>query len=251
MAKIISIFNQKGGVGKTTTTVNLSALVAEKGYKVLSIDSDPQGNATSGFGFNKNSLKNTLYHVLINQCEIEDAIIKTKYDRLSILPANIDLSGAEIELINKQSVLKEKLNKIRDMFDYIFIDCPPSIGILSINALVASDSVIVPIQCEYYSLEGVGQLIDTMKLVKKTLNSKLEIEGIILNMYDGRTNLSQQVAQDVKNYFKGKVYKTAIKRNVTLAEAPSYGKPISDYGKGSIGYDKYNDLANEFVKRSQ
>jgi chromosome partitioning protein len=232
MTKVISIFNQKGGVGKTTTNVNLCTALALKGKKVLSIDIDPQGNTTSGFGFNKNKLEYTIYNVLIEDYDINKIIFKTEIENLDITPANIQLAGAEIELTNtkfREKTLREKINLIENKYDFIMVDCPPSLGLLSLNALTASNTVLIPIQCEYYSLEGVGQLIDTVKLVKKNLNPKLEIEGVILNMFDGRTNLSIQVVEEVKKYFKDKVYRTVIPRSIRLAEAPSFGQPIMLY----------------------
>lgn len=253
MVKVVSIFNQKGGVGKTTTNVNLCAALALKGKKVLSIDIDPQGNSTSGFGIDKNQLEYTIYDVLIEDYDINKIICKTEIENLEIIPANIQLAGAEIELTNtkyREKTLKEKIHLIEKNYDFIIIDCPPSLGLLSLNALTASTSVLIPIQCEYYSLEGVGQLIDTVKLVRNNLNPKLEIEGVILNMFDGRTNLSIQVVEEVKKYFKDKVYRTVIPRSVRLAEAPSFGQPImlyDDKSKGSIAYIK---LSEEFIKNN-
>lgn len=253
MAKVISIFNQKGGVGKTTTNVNLCAALALKGKKVLSIDIDPQGNSTSGFGINKNDLEYTIYDVLIEDYDINKIIHKTEIENLDLVPANIQLAGAEIELTNtkhREKTLKEKMNLMDNEYDFVIIDCPPSLGLLSLNALTVSNTVLIPIQCEYYSLEGVGQLIDTVKLVKKNLNPKLDIEGVLLNMFDGRTNLSVQVVEEVKKYFKDKVYRTVIPRSVRLAEAPSFGQPIMLYdvkSKGSIAYTK---LAEEIIKNN-
>ncbi len=253
MAKVISIFNQKGGVGKTTTNVNLCAALALKGKKVLSIDIDPQGNSTSGFGVDKNNLENTIYDILIEDFDINKIIHKTEIENLDLIPANIQLAGAEIELTNtkhREKTLKEKMNLIDNSYDFIIIDCPPSLGLLSLNALTASHTVLIPIQCEYYSLEGVGQLIDTVKLVKKNLNPKLDIEGVLLNMYDGRTNLSAQVVEEVKKYFKNKVYKTVIPRNVRLAEAPSFGQPIMLYDENSKGSEAYMKLSEEIIKNN-
>lgn len=253
MAKVISVFNQKGGVGKTTTNVNLCAALALKGKKVLSIDIDPQGNSTSGLGFDKNNLENTIYEILIEEFDINKAICSTEIDGLDLIPSNIQLAGAEIELTNtryREKTLREKLNLIDGNYDFIIIDCPPSLGLLSLNALTASHSVLIPIQCEYYSLEGVGQLIDTVKLVKKNLNPKLEIEGVLLNMYDGRTNLSAQVVEEVKKYFKNKVYRTVIPRNVRLAEAPSFGQPIMLYDENSKGSEAYIKLSEEIIKNN-
>ncbi|MFA9424249.1 MAG: ParA family protein [Sedimentibacter sp.] len=253
MVKVISIFNQKGGVGKTTTNVNLCAALALKGKKVLSIDIDPQGNSTSGFGVNKNQLEYTIYDVLIEDYDINKIILKTEIENLDLLPANIQLAGAEIELTNtkqREKTLKEKMSLIDKVYDFIIIDCPPSLGLLSLNALTASNTVLIPIQCEYYSLEGVGQLIDTVKLVKKNLNPKLDIEGVLLNMFDGRTNLSVQVVEEVKKYFKDKVYRTVIPRSVRLAEAPSFGKPIMLYDEKSKGSIAYVKLAEEIIKNN-
>ncbi len=253
MAKVISVFNQKGGVGKTTTNVNLCTALALKGKKVLSIDIDPQGNSTSGFGVDKNSLENTIYDVLIENFDINKIVYATEVENLDLIPSNIQLAGAEIELTNtkyREKTLKEKINLIDKNYDFIIIDCPPSLGLLSLNALTASNTVLIPIQCEYYSLEGVGQLIDTVKLVRKTLNPKLDIEGVLLNMYDGRTNLSAQVVEEVKKYFKNKVYKTVIPRNVRLAEAPSFGQPIMLYDVNSKGSEAYIKLSEELIKNN-
>lgn len=253
MSKVISIFNQKGGVGKTTTNVNLCAALAIKGKKVLSIDIDPQGNSTSGFGIEKNNLEYSIYDVLIEDIDINKAILATEIKNLDLLPANIQLAGAEIELTNtryREKTLKEKINLLDKNYDFIIIDCPPSLGLLSLNALTASNTVLIPIQCEYYSLEGVSQLMDTVNLVNKNLNPKLEIEGVLLNMYDGRTNLSIQVVEEVKKYFKNKVYKTVIPRNVRLAEAPSFGQPIMLYDDKSTGSEAYLKLTDELIKNN-
>ena len=251
MARIISIFNQKGGVGKTTTNINLSACLAKKGKKVLIIDNDPQGNSTSGVGIDKSSVEYSLYDILVDNVNPKKAIIKTEYDNLYLLPSNVDLVGAEIELSmieNRETRLKKALSKISKDYDYIFIDCPPSLGLLTINSLIAADSILIPIQCEYYALEGVSSLLNTYNLVKTNLNKKLEIEGVVLSMYDGRTNLSLQVLEEVRKFFGKKVFKTVIPRNVRLAEAPSYGMPIIEYDAKSKGAIAYSELANEFLK---
>ncbi len=252
MAKILAVANQKGGVGKTTTAVNLSSCIAELGKKVLVIDVDPQGNTTSGFGIDRESVDATIYDILINDAKAEDVIIETPYFGLKIIPSDISLSGAEIELVSKDKrefVLKNALEKIRDKFDYIFIDCPPSLGLITLNALIASDSVIIPIQCEYYALEGVAQLTNTINLVKKAFSPNIEIEGIIMTMFDGRTNLSLQVVEEVKKHFKGKVYKSVIPRNVRLSEAPSFGEPINVFDKTATGAVAYKNLAEEIVRK--
>lgn len=250
MAKVIAIVNQKGGVGKTTTTVNLSAALAKKGKKVLLIDEDPQGNATSGVGVNKMQEK-SVYDVIINETEISETIIESGTKKLFVCPSNINLAGAEVELVPmmaRENKLKEKLEEVNDKFDYIIIDCPPSLGLLTINALTAANSLIIPIQCEYYALEGVGQLMNTVNLIKKQLNKDLYIEGVVLTMNDARTNLSNQVISEVKKYFKDNVYKTIIPRNVKLSEAPSYGMPITTYAPLSKGARCYEKLANELIK---
>lgn len=250
MGKIISITNQKGGVGKTTTSVNLAAALAHLGKRVCIVDIDPQGNSTSGLGIEKSKIKHSIYEVIINGVPAKDAVLPTMMDTLFLIPANIDLVGAQVELVGKmarESYLKEALLPIKDDYDFIFLDCPPSLGILTVNALNASDNVLVPIQCEFYALEGLSQLISTIKLVKRTLNPKLEIEGVVLTMYDGRTNLSSQVVQEVKAYFKNKVYETIIPRNVRLSEAPSFGLPIIKYDPKSLGSETYMALAEELV----
>ncbi|HQL37635.1 MAG TPA: AAA family ATPase [Bacillota bacterium] len=254
MSKSIAVFNQKGGVGKTTTVINLCACLANRGKKVLMIDIDPQGNTTSGVGIDKTSLEKTIYDVLINDSDPRDCIIDTNRENLFIIPSSVQLAGAEIELteMNKRELkLRECIDSIKDEYDYIFIDCPPSLGLLSINALSAVDSVLIPIQCEYYALEGVSQLMNTIKLVKKSLNPDLDIEGVVLSMFDGRTNLSIQVVDEVKKYFRGKVYTTMIPRNVRLAEAPSYGMSIIEYDIKSKGAESYMDLADEFIELSE
>ncbi|MDO8579914.1 MAG: AAA family ATPase [Candidatus Omnitrophota bacterium] len=251
MGKIISICNQKGGTGKTTTTVNLSAALAKLGKKVLIVDADPQGNATSGIGVNKNELGSSVYEILLNRSQIADVILQTAYPNLSILPCNINLTGAEIELagaISRETRLKRALDSIKDQYDYIFIDSPPSLGLLTLNSLVACDSILVPIQCEFYALEGVSQLLSTISLIRDSLNPHLHIEGVLLTMADFRTNLTEEVINEIKNHFKDKVYKAIIPRNVKLSEAPSFGKPINQYDPASIGSKKYDELAREFLK---
>ena len=251
MGKSIAIFNQKGGVGKTTTNVNLSASIGKLGKKVLVLDMDPQGKTTSGYGIDKNTIENTIYEVIVDGLDIHDAIIKTDFDNIYLVAAASELAGAEIELANEKDreyKLKNSLDKIKDDYDYIFIDCPPSLGMLTINSLTASDSVLIPIQCEYYALEGVSQLMSTFKLVKKRLNPNIEIQGVVLSMFDGRANLSIQVVEEVKKYFKGSVYTTLIPRNVRLAEAPSYGKPVIYYDTKCRGTEAYKELAEEFIE---
>lgn len=250
MSKIIAVVNQKGGVGKTTTAVNISAILAKKGKKVLLIDSDPQGNATSGLGIDKNKEK-SIYDVIINDEEMENVLVKSEIKNFTVCPSTINLAGAEVELVSmiaREQRLKEKIEKIKDDYNYIIIDCPPSLGLLTINAFTASDSILIPIQCEYYALEGVGQLINTINLVKKQLNKNLYIEGVILTMHDARTNLSIQVIKEVKNYFKDNVYNTVIPRNVKLSEAPSFGMPITVYAPKSKGAKCYEKLTNEILK---
>ncbi len=254
MSKIISIANQKGGVGKTTTNVNLSACIAERGKRVLAIDIDPQGNTTSGFGIEKNKVQYSIYDVLINELDINRAIIKTKIKNLDIIISKLELAGAEIEMVPmmaRETILKKVIEKINEKYDYIFIDCPPSLGLLTINALTASDSVIILIQCEYYALEGLSQLLNTINLVKKNLNPGLEIEGVVLTMFDARTNLSIQVVEDVKKHFQDKVYRSIIPRNVRLGEAPSHGMPIILYDPRCVGAVAYNELAEEFLENDE
>lgn len=250
LSKVIAIVNQKGGVGKTTTAVNLCTVLAQNGKKVLLIDEDPQGNATSGLGVEKGAEK-SIYDVLINETSFEDVIKKTSIKNLYLCPSNINLAGAEVELVNtisRESKMKEKIEEIQDDFHYIIIDCPPSLGLLTINALTAANSIMIPIQCEYYALEGVGQLMNTVNLIKRQLNKDLYIEGVVLTMNDARTNLSTQVINEVKKYFKDNVYKTIIPRNVKLSEAPSYGMPITAYAPRSKGAKCYEKLANELLK---
>ena len=248
MGKIIAVFNQKGGVGKTTTNVNLSASLGQMGKKVLVLDLDPQGNTTSGYGIEKNEVENTIYEVMLEGVSIKDSIIKTEYENIDIVAAASDLAGAEISEVEKREfILKDAINKVKDEYDYVFIDCPPSLGMLTINCLTAVDSVLIPIQCEYYALEGVSQLMQTIKLVKSRLNPNIDIQGVVLSMFDGRANLSIQVVEEVKKYFKGSVYTTLIPRNVRLAEAPSHGMPAVYYDSKCKGAIAYLELAEEFI----
>lgn len=252
MGKVISVANQKGGVGKTTTTVNLSTLLAKKGKKVLLIDTDPQGNATSGLGITK-ELELSVYDILVGDTTFDETVQDTAVKNLKICPSNISLAGAEVELVSmmsREQRLKVKLDEVKDQYDYVLIDCPPSLGLVTLNAFTASDSVLIPVQCEYFALEGLGQLLNTVNLVKKHLNKSLEIEGALLTMYDARTNLSNQVVKEVKKYFENKVYKTVIPRNVRLSEAPSYGMPISLYDARSKGAKAYDKLTKEFLKNN-
>ena len=250
MGKIISVANQKGGVGKTTTTVNLATILAKRGKKVLLIDADPQGNATSGLGLDKD-IEPSTYDILVNEVELEEAIQDTIIKNLKVCPANMNLAGAEVQLVSmmsREQRLKEKVDIIKEKFDYVFIDCPPSLGLITLNAFTASNSVLIPVQCEYFALEGLGQLLNTINLVKKHLNKEIRIEGALLTMYDIRTNLSNQVVKEVKKYFENKVYKTVIPRNVRLSEAPSYGMPITEYDPRSKGAKSYIKFAKEFLK---
>lgn len=251
MGKIIAIANQKGGVGKTTTAVNFSAALGNAGKKVLVVDVDPQGNATSGLGVNKREKPYSTYHLLVGAARIDDALVKTEFKNLDIVPSNIDLAGVEIELVDMEERtyrLKQALSPVKDKYDYIIIDCPPSLGLITLNALTAANSLLVPIQCEYYALEGLSQLMATVRQIKRLYNPDIEIEGVLLTMYDSRLNLTIQVVAEVKKHFTGKVYKTVIPRNVRLSEAPSYGQPIQYYEDVSRGAASYNDLAKEFLK---
>jgi len=249
-AKTITIINQKGGTGKTTTAVNLSAALADLGKRILIVDADPQGNATSGVGVNKNELDVSVYDVFLNKATAQETVIEGAYPNLDIIPCNINLTGAEIELvgaISRETRLKKALDPIKGNYDYIFIDSPPSLGLLTLNALVASDALLIPIQCEFYALEGVSQLLNTLNLIRDGLNPKLNIEGVLLTMADFRTNLTTEVINEIRNYFKEKVYRTIIPRNIRLSEAPSHGKPITKYDANSIGAIRYAELAQEFL----
>lgn len=252
MGRVIAIANQKGGVGKTTTSINLSASLAAKGKKVLVIDTDPQGNTTSGFGVEKNELENTIYELILGECSIKESILNDVIDGVSIIPSNVNLAAAEIELIGvdkKEYILKNEVDWIKDKYDYIIIDCPPSLNLLTINSMTTADSVLVPIQCEYYALEGLSQLIHTVNLVKERLNPDLDMEGVVFTMYDSRTNLSMQVVENVKSHLNQTVYETLIPRNIRLAEAPSYGMPINMYDPKSAGAEAYMNLAEEVINK--
>ncbi len=254
MTQIISVVNQKGGVGKTTTTVSLAAFIGKKRKKVLMIDLDPQGNATSGLGVDKSKIENSTYDVMVNDLPISEAIVESTAKNVDICPTNINLAGAEVELVgamSREQILKNAIEEVADNYDYIFIDCPPSLGILTINALTASNNLIIPIQGEYYALEGLSQLVDTVSKVKKKLNKNINILGVVLTMFDKRTQLTRQVRDEVENYFGDKVFKTNIPRNVRLAEAPSHGLAISDYDANSKGGKAYESLANEVLKRTK
>lgn len=252
MGRIIAVANQKGGVGKSTTAINLSACLAEMGQKVLTVDIDPQGNTTSGLGIDKMGVDATLYELLLDECDLSDCIIENVIENLSLIPSNVNLSGAEIELIgidNKEFLLKNQIDKIKEQFDFVIMDCPPSLSVLTINAMTTADSILVPIQCEYYALEGLTQLIHTIELVQERLNPNLEIEGVVFTMYDARTNLSLQVVENVKSNLQQSIYKTIIPRNVRLAEAPSHGLPINLYDSRSAGAESYRLLAEEVLHR--
>ncbi len=254
MGKCIAVANQKGGVGKTTTSVNLSSCLASYGKKVLLIDTDPQGNASSGVGVAKENTEKSVYDVLINAADMRDVIIPTDYHNLSLCPSNINLAGAEIELVSeakREYLLKKAVEKIKGDYDFIIIDCPPSLGLLTLNSFVCADSIMIPIQCEYYALEGLSQLTSTIRKIKEAFNPELELEGVLLTMYDTRTNLSVQVAREVKKYYGSKLYKSVIPRNVRLSEAPSYGQPINVYDKSSKGSSSYMNLASEVIKANK
>jgi len=254
VGRVIAIANQKGGVGKSTTAVNLSTSLAQNGKKVLLLDADPQGNATSGMGLDKSKLKATIYEVMIDQLPLGEAIVDTIVEGLSVVPATTSLAGAEIDMVSmlsRETILKRAIDEYRGNYDYIYIDCPPSLGLITINALTASDGVLIPVQCEFYALEGLGQLLNTIKLVQKHLNTRLEIDGALLTMYDSRTNLSTDVADEVKKYFHNKIFKTVVTRSIRLSEAPSHGKPIAIYDPKSKGAEQYEELAKEVMERGQ
>ena len=254
MGRIIAIANQKGGVGKSTTAINLSSCLGEMGQKVLTIDMDPQGNTTSGMGVDKDEQENTVYELLLGETNIEDCILKLDFDGLSLIPSNVNLAGAEIELIGieeKEYILKNQVEKVKNDYDYIIVDCPPSLNMLTINAMTTANTVLVPIQCEYYALEGLSQLMHTIELVQERLNPELEMEGVVFTMYDARTNLSLQVVENVKGYLHQNIYKTIIPRNVRLAEAPSHGLPINLYDSKSAGAEAYRELAQEVLHKGE
>ena len=254
MAKIISITNQKGGVGKTTTAVNLAASISKKGKKVLLVDIDPQGNTTSGVGVDKREIENSTYTMLIGESKAKDSIVKTEFENLSLIPSHIDLAAAEIEISNlekRESLLKMALSEVRAEYDFIFIDCPPSLGLITTNALTASDTILIPIQCEYYALEGLSQLMNSVRRIKRAYNERLDIEGVLLTMFDGRLNLTQQVVNEVKKFFPKKVFSTVIPRTVRLSEAPSFGMPICYFDKNNKGAKAYDDLADELIRKNK
>ena len=254
MAKIISITNQKGGVGKTTTAVNLAASISKKGKKVLLVDIDPQGNTTSGVGVDKREIENSTYTMLIGESKAKDSIVKTEFENLSLIPSHIDLAAAEIEISNlekRESLLKMALSEVRAEYDFIFIDCPPSLGLITTNALTASDTILIPIQCEYYALEGLSQLMNSVRRIKRAYNERLDIEGVLLTMFDGRLNLTQQVVNEVKKFFPKKVFSTVIPRTVRLSEAPSFGMPICHFDKNNKGAKAYDDLADELIRKNK
>ena len=254
MGRVIAVANQKGGVGKSTTAINLSACLAEKGKKVLAIDIDPQGNTTSGLGVDKNNVENTLYELLLGEAEAKDTIVKDVVENVDLIPSNVNLSGAEIELIgveNKEYIIRNEMEKVKERYDFVIIDCPPALSMLTINAMTTADSVLVPIQCEYYALEGLSQLIHTINLVQERLNPALVIEGVVFTMYDARTNLSLQVVENVKDNLDQTIYKTIIPRNIRLAEAPSYGMPINLYDPKSTGAESYLLLAEEVIHKGE
>lgn len=254
MGKIISLANQKGGVGKTTTTINLAASLAVLEQKVLVIDADPQANATSGLGFDVKNVQSSIYECIVNEVEAEKAVLSTDIENLDLIPSHIDLVGAEIEMLNmpnRENVLKVALEGLKDIYDFIFIDCSPSLGLITVNALTAADSVVIPVQCEYFALEGLGKLLNTIKIIQNRLNPKLEIEGFLLTMYDGRLNLSNQVYEEVKHHFQDMVFDTVIQRNVKLSEAPSYGKPVILYDASSKGAINHMNLAREILQRNE
>ena len=254
MGRIIAVANQKGGVGKTTTSINLSACLAEAGQKVLVVDVDPQGNTTSGLGVDKNNVENTIYEMMLGECTVEESILKDVLENLDVMPSNVNLAGAEIDLIGvdeREYILQKAMEKVRANYDFIIVDCPPSLSMLTVNAMTASDTVLVPIQCEYYALEGLSQLIHTINLVKQRLNPDLEMEGVVFTMYDARTNLSLQVVENVKENLKQTIYKTIIPRNIRLAEAPSHGVPINLYDPKSAGAESYRLLADEVIHRGE
>lgn len=249
---VISFANQKGGVGKTTTASSLASILASKGKKILAIDLDPQSNLSSGLGFEKTAEYKSSYDVLIRDSEISEVFVPTQIENLFLVPSKIDLAASEIELvpkISRERILKEKIDKVRDLYDYILIDCPPSLGLLTLNSLVASDGIIIPVQCEYYALEGISQLLNTINLIKRSLNTNLEVAGVVMTMYDARTKLSVEVVKEVQSHFKSKLFDTIIPRNIRISESPSFGKPIDKYDPSSLGSKAYTRLADEFIER--